>query len=307
MTLFDYQKQTQLFLREQKQDFVNPDDLVSYINRARREIAMRTQCVRVLTPISGSIQSATMVTQGSGYTAPSVIISAPDFPSGVPPYANGAQANASAVVNGGLITGINIVFGGSGYFQPTVTITDPVGTGADATLTVVFPNILNQGQEVYNFSDVNLSQNPGCEAVYGVRGISIIYSNYRYSLPVYAFSVYQSMIRQYPFQYQYVPTFASQFGQGTGGSFYVYPLPSQTYQYELDCQCIPSDLTDNNSFEAIPAPWTDAIPYFSAHLAMLELQNFNAAAMYLQLYEKFALNYSQYARIGRVTNPYGRW
>jgi hypothetical protein len=73
----------------------------------------------------------------------------------------------------------HVVFGGAGYFQPIVTITDPVGTGATATPTVDFPNLLNTGQEVYNFSDINLSQNPGCEAVYYFRSISIIYANYR--------------------------------------------------------------------------------------------------------------------------------
>lgn len=307
MALFEYLKQTQRFLREQKQEFVNPDDLISYVNRARREIAMRAQCIRVLTPISGSISSAAVTAAGSGYTSPSVVISAPDFPSGGVVDPLGAQATATATQVGGAITAITIVYGGAGYFNPTITITDPAGTGTEITPTVTFPNVLNTGQEVYPFTAIDLSQNPGCESVYFVRSISIIYSNYRYSLPVYAFSVYQSMIRQYPFQYQYVPTFASQFGQGTNGSFYVYPLPSQTFQYELDCQCIPSDLTDDSSVEALPMPWTDAVPYFSAHLAMAELANYNAAAYFFQMYEKMAQNYSNYARVGRTVNPYGRY
>jgi len=307
MALFEYLKQTQRFLREQKQDFENPDDLISYINRARREIAMRGQCVRTLTPISGSISTITVTAGGTLYTNPSVVISAPDFPSGVAPYPNGAQATATANLTGGVVTSIDVSFGGSGYFQPVVTITDPTGSGATATANVSFPNVLNQGQEVYPFSGIDLSQNPGCSAVYFVRSISIIYSNYRYSLPVYSFSTYQSAIREFPFQYQYVPVFASQFGQGTAGSFYVYPLPSQVYQYELDCLCIPSDLATDASVEAIPQPWTDAVPYFSAHLAMLELQNFNAAKFYLDLYEKMALSYSNYARVGRTVNPYGRY
>ena len=307
MALFEYQKQTQRFLREAKQDFINPEDLTSYINRARREIAMRAQCVRVLTPISGSIVTIAVNTGGTGYTAPSVVISAPDFPSGIPPYPTGAQATASANVIGGVITSINVVFGGSGYFQPEITITDPIGTGATATPTVQFPNLLNPGQEVYPFSSINLSQNPGCASVYYVRSIAIIFSNFRYPISIYAFSVYQAKIRNWPFGYQYVPTYASQFGQGTSGSFFVYPLPSQSYQYELDCLCLPSDLTDDNSVEAIPQPWTEAVPYMAAHLGMIELQNYNAAQFFLGLYEKFALNYSQYARVGRTINQNGRY
>jgi hypothetical protein len=137
--------------------------------------------------------------------------------------------------------------------------------------------------------------------------VSLIYSNYRYSLPMYAFSVYQSMIRQYPFQYQYVPTFCSQFGQGADGSLYMYPLPSQTYQVEYDCFCTPQDLIDNNSVDVIPNPWTDAVSYFAASLAFEEIQNLNYAKYYFDKFDAMLQRYSNYARPGRVVNPYGRY
>ena len=306
--LFNYLKDTQRFLREQKQAFINPQDLIAYVNRARREIAMRAQCIRVLTPISASITGWTVTAGGTSYSnTPTLTITAPDFPSGNLPYPNGAQATAQAVVQSGVITAIDSTYGGAGYFSPTMTITDTTGTGATATPTLTWINQLNQGQEVYRFSDVDLSMNPGCESVYFVRGISLLYNNYRFSLPMYSFTTYQAMVRQYPFQYQYIPTFASQFGQGTNGSLYLYPLPSQVYQCEYDCQCLPSDLTDDLSVEAIPQPWQDAVAFYAAHFAFLELQNYNAAKGMLDLYEKFAQRYSDYARVGRVVNPYGRY
>lgn len=308
MALFEYMQQTQRFLREQRQEYLNPDDLISYINRARREIAMRSQSIRVLTPSSGSIIGWSITNAGTGYSdTPTLTVSTPDFPSGALPDPAGAQATAQAIVNNGVIENIVSSYGGSGYFQPQLTIEDATGVDAAAEPILTWINELNQGQEVYPFSGIDLSANPGCEAVYFVRSISIIYANYRYSLPVYDFSTYQALIRQYPYQYQYVPALASQFGQGTSGSFYCYPLPSQTYQYELDCQCIPSDLLDDQSYEALPMPWSDAVPYFAAHLAMLELQNFNSAKAFLDLYDTFAQRYSNYARVGRRTNPYGRY
>ena len=87
----------------------------------------------------------------------------------------------------------------------------------------------------------------------------------------------------------------------------MYPLPSQTYQAEWDCQCLPSDLIDDQSHEAIPMPWRDAVAFYAAHLAFLELQNYNAAKGMLDLYEKFAQRYSDYARVGKVVNVYGRF
>jgi len=305
---FEYLKQTQRFLREQRQEFSNPDDLLVYINRARREVAGRTQCIRRLTPISGQIVQAVVTNGGTGYTNPTAVITAPDFPSGLLPSPNGRQATAGIELQGTTVTGFNIIDGGDGYFQPQASIIDPTGTGATVTLQLSQINTLNIGQEVYNFSDIYLGQWPGVDSVHAIKSASVIYANYRYMLPMYDFTTYQSMIRQYPFQYQYVPTFCSQYGQGAGGSFYAYPLPSQTYQWEFDCFCLPQDmLIDNSIPEAIPQPWTDAVPYMAAQLAFMELQNLNAAKFYEQQFDKMTLGYSSYARPGRRINPYGRW
>ena len=309
MQLFDYQKQTQRLLREQRQDIVNPGDIVDYINRARRETAQRAECIRRITPISGQVVSATVQSGGTGYSnTPVMQITPPDFPSGRPPTPNGAQATASAIVIGGVIQSVNITFGGDGYFKPVLTIIDPTGSGAQVTLTVSsYVNVLNPNQEQYNFSDIDLTFFPGVSSVYTIRGVSVIYANYRYSLPMYSFSVYQAKIRQYPFQYTYVPVFCSQLGQGSGGNFFVYPWPSQTYQWEFDLFCLPQDLVTNGSVDAIPSPWDDVVPFYAAHLGLLDMQEYNRANYMLDLYDKMLQRKSNYARPGRLTNPYGRW
>lgn len=305
--LDSYSQMVFRFIRDANMDLMNPMNVRTYINRARREIAMRTQCVRVLTPSSGQILTTNVVNPGSNYTNPTVVITPPDFPSGTLPYPNGKQATGIATVSAGTISAVNIEFGGSGYFQPQITITDPTGTGASITPNLSFINLLNLGQEVYPFSGINMSEFPGVGSPFMVKSLSVVYSNYRYSLPVYSFSTYQARIRQYPFQYQYVPTMASQYGQGTNGSFYVYPLPSQAYQFELDCFCLPSDLIDDSSIEAIPGPWTDGVPFYAAFLAFTELQNFNSARMMLELFDRELRIYSTSARPGRASNPLGRW
>ena len=66
-------------------------------------------------------------------------------------------------------------------------------------------------------------------------------------------------------------------------------------------------MIDNHSVDVIPQPWADVVPYFAAHLAYLELQNLNAARFYLDLFDKMTQRKSDYARPGRVSNPYGRW
>lgn len=310
VTAHFYLQQVQRLLREQKQQFENPDDLLAYINIARREVAGRTQCIRRLTPVSGQIVSYNLVSGGSGYVSPVVTITTPDFPSGKVPNPGGLQATASAMMSGGVITNVIATEGGDGYFQPVVTITDATGpgTGAVATANLTPMNLLVQGQEQYAFSDIYLGNWPGVDSVYMIKSASVIYSNYRYSLPMYAFSVYQSQIRQYSLLYQYVPSFCSQFGQGVDGTFFAYPLPSQTYQWEFDCFCLPTDMRLDNSIpEAIPQPWTDAVSYMAVQLAFQELGNLNAARYYEQQFDKRTLGFSQMARPGRMTNPYGRY
>ena len=232
-SLFEYQREITTLIHDSNQQFVDPEDLIRWINRARREIAMRAQCVRVLTPISGSVLSIAVTNAGSGYTAPVVTITAPDSPSGAPPYPGGLQATASATVIGGQIVSINIIHGGYGYFQPTVTITDPHGTGATAVASITSINQTVTNQEVYPFSAIDLSPFPGVAEIYAVRSVSILYANYRYSLAIYDFSTYQARIRQYPQQYSYVPVVGAQFGQGSSGSFYMYPIASQALQSEM--------------------------------------------------------------------------
>lgn len=307
---FTYLKQTQRFLREQRQMFENPDDLLVYINRARREVAGRTQCIRRLTPISGQCVSVNLLTPGSGYVNPQATITTPDWASGVLPSPNGRQATAGVQMSAGVVTDVEINDGGDGYFQPEITITDlgGPGIGATATVTVSPINTLNLGQEVYNFSDIYVGNWPGVDSVFAIKSVSVIYAQYRYSLPMYAFSVYQAQIRQFSTgTYQYVPSFGAQYGQGAGGSFYFYPPPSQTYQVEYDCFCLPTNmLLDNSIPEPIPQPWSDAVPYMAAQLAYQELQNYNAARFYEEQFDKMTLGYSQHARVGRAVNPYGR-
>ena len=307
--LFKYAEQVQRFLRDSRQQDLDLADIYDHINTARREVAMRAQCIRRLTPVSGAVISATVTSPGSGYTAPTVTISGPDFPSGQLPFPNGAQATALPILQGTSIAAIDIQFGGGGYWQPTVTIEDPTGSGAAATASVSFVNQLQQGLEGYPFSAVDLSMFPGCSAVYYVNGVAIIYSNWRYTPSIYSFTTYQSKIRQFApaNTYQYVPSFCAQYGRGTDGMFFMYPIPSQPYLMEWDCLCLPSDLTTDDDYEAIPQPWQDAVRFYAAAECFLDIQNMNAARTYYTLFDEFMKRYGSYSEPGRRVNQYGRW
>jgi len=305
--LFEYQQQIQRFLRDQRQRQINPDDLISYINRARREIAMRTQSIRIVPPTSGAIVAIHVTNPGSGYTSPTVVISAPDYPNHTLVNPNGAQATADAIVIGGQIASVSVSYGGDGYQQPVAAIIDPTGIGATLSVEVEPIWTTNAFQEIYNLSDIPVGHFPGVKSIFAVRGIALIYANYRYALPCYPWSIYQAFIRQYPRQYIYVPTFCTRFRPGAQGSWNFYPIPSTVYPWDWDCLGLPANLEDDESEEALSEPWTDAVPYLGASLAMEELQNLNAARYYQDKYDTYVKRYSGYAQPGFVTNPYSGW
>ncbi len=303
-----YLQQTQRLIGDTEQQRVPPNDLKFYINTARRQVAELTQSVRVLTPISGSITSITVTNPGQGYSSsPSVTISPPDMPGGSVTNPGGLQATAIAHVTSGTITSITMVSQGAGYFQPTVRITDSTGSDAIGTAVLSPINQTVENQEVYSFANMPLGNAPGVASILAVKSVSMIYENYRYSLPMYAFSTYQAYIRRYPSQYSYVPTVGSQYGQGENGSLYLYPIASQAYAYECDCFCLPIDLDSDTDVEAIPYPWTDSVPYFAAYLALLQMQRASDADAMLGRFDKQLLRQSMSARPGRASNPYGRY
>ena len=306
-TLFTYMKAVQRLINDAGQILVDPGDLIDHINRARRMVAARAQCIRVLTPISGAIKSCTLLTGGSGYTANTkVVISKPDFPSSYGQFPNGNQATAKFTVTSGVITDCEMTYGGDGYLQPTMSFTDTVGTGATVTPNLSFINTLNAGQEVYPFSAIDMSMFPGVGDITAVLSTTVIFSNYRYGLPKYSFTKYQFLIRNYAQQFQYTPGLCAQYGQGSSGSLYVYPLPSQQYQMEWDCICSPQDLIFDESVEVIPDTWSDCVEFYAAHLTFLQLQNHNSARAMLELFEKNMGIFGKAARPGQATNQYGR-
>jgi hypothetical protein len=68
------------------------------------------------------------------------------------------------------------------------------------------------------------------------------------------------------------PTAWVQYAEGEAGTIYVGPPPDTAYTVNADCVCYPVALVDDTTPEAIPAPWTTAIPYYAAYLALLSAQ-----------------------------------
>jgi hypothetical protein len=148
----------------------------------------------------------------------------------------------------------------------------------------------------YPFSSVLVTTTSGVASVLHIRSILFaIGSGFKWMRPrdwpwYQLFKMNNVVPRSGP------PEVWSQFGQGSIGSFYIDPIPAledgspQNYDLTCDCVCLPLDLLDDTSPDAIPPLWQDAVCYFAAYLALLSAQSAqrqNDADRMMQRYEEF--------------------
>jgi len=79
----------------------------------------------------------------------------------------------------------------------------------------------------------------------------------------------------------------AQLSPGQPGHFYLGPAPNTVGVLTLDVVLTPTALVTDADPEALPYPFTDAVPYFAAYLALLAMEEFDAAERHYQLFERF--------------------
>ncbi len=268
----EYMKKLQRILGDHIFERFNPFDLIDYINEARGVVASMGECVRILCPSTSGVSGGVTITApGTGYTsAPAVIFSPPAL--GVTPV-----GFASINVGTGHVVAVTISNPGSGYpaaQPPTISFSGGGGSGAAATCTLLPSAQCTVGQEVYNFTSfTNLIQSTttGADSILAIRTIAVSWGGTKPVLNYMEWGDFQAYLRANNVAVQGLPVCWSQFGRGTTGSFYLWPIPSQTSQMDLDCICLPQDLdsTGVTGLEPIPYPFTNAVPYKAAQIAVL--------------------------------------
>lgn len=89
------------------------------------------------------------------------------------------------------------------------------------------------------------------------------------------------------------PNTYSQFQPGIGGLFFVSPTPTTGLNARLDCVGYPTSLAVDADPEALPYPWTEAVQYYAAYLALLNAQRYGDADSMLQRYDLFQTRATQ--------------
>lgn len=146
---------------------------------------------------------------------------------------------------------------------------------------------LTLGNGVYSFTAIVFADT-SVSAAFAVRGITFsIGTGQRWMRPR-PFPYFQLYHLNNPVPEPGAPTTYSQYGQGSTGSIYVDPVPDQNYTLNLDCICAPTPLLDDTTVEAIPYPYTDAVPFFAAYLALMSARRLTDADALWKQYQTFA-------------------
>ena len=101
------------------------------------------------------------------------------------------------------------------------------------------------------------------------------------------------------------PGWFSQYGSGPNAELYLAPIPTTAQRIEVDLTLIPSDLVDDDDPEPIPYPWTDAVRFWAATMALLQQQRYQDAQAITALFSALLPECAAVVRPQFIQNPYG--
>jgi len=284
VALTAYISATRRLLHDASGKYFTDSDLTTYINSARQRIGLDTGAITGIInyylsagqeayPYQGSIAALSVVGAGSGYTAAPTI----SFSGG-----GGTGVTATAAISSGTVSGITITANGSGFTSvPSVTV-----TGGTATTTASITASVLTALDVIS--------------------VTVNYQNSWIDLAYTYFTEFNAKARYYR-SITGMPALWSQgppLGMGGGKWFYIFQIPSMSYQAEVRAIMTPTPLVDDTTAEPMAYPETDLIPYYAAYLAKYDQQMFQESENFLRIYDEL-LRRGQAAKFQRrIPNPY---
>jgi len=281
VALAAYESLTRFFLHDPSAQAYSTSSVDTAINAARRHVATQGECVRVLLS-GGVVTSLTLNSPGSGYSGTATVAFG-----GV-----GQQTFASAAITAGQVSQLTLTGPGWGWVAgpPAVTITGS-GGGTNAIVTAIVDNSASTvpNQELVAYATLNQLAvlTPGVSKVIGINSVACQWgagSVYKPTLQKRTWSWFQAHARVYSTSAINYPAYWAKYGQGSAGSFYLFPIPSQIMSMDIDAICLPINLVDDTTTEVIPETFQDAVAYYAAYLCYL---NSSRAEDAKRMFEEF--------------------
>jgi hypothetical protein len=171
--------------------------------------------------------------------------------------------------------------------QQTVFINTARGqVAAEGECVRVYGSLtLTVGQRSYTFAGINVSSVPGVSGVNNLRTLWYLTASGQVWVPTREFEWFGLYNLNNPVPGSGAPKVWAQLGQGQAGTIFIDPLPDLAYVCPVDLVGVPVPLVDDSTVEAIPALWTDAVPFYAAWLAFKNLLRFADAEAVMTNYK----------------------
>lgn len=288
-TLQDYITQVQYLVHDSSGANFTQNQLINFINQARYRVALDTHCYRqFITGLNTIAQQETYVYNGTvgGVT---VTNGGSGYTNPTVTLSGGGEviqtASAVAVVTNGVITGINMTNWGDGNYTSAPTVTITDPNGHGAAATSIL-----------------LSN------VLDILSVTTLWGDLRVMLGWLPFTAFQAWLRAYTFVFSQPDGVWTNYTAAS--KLYTYPIADQAYTMEWDIITVPTPMTSLTAEDTqIPAPYNDGVQLFAAHLCLASLQNYPMADYWydgkgggkydLRMKQLPATTYSR-----RIFNPY---
>lgn len=152
---------------------------------------------------------------------------------------------------------------------------------------------LTTGQQSYRFDAMTFTAAPTIPlGLGGVANVRVAFINLitggRKRLSMKAWEWFDSYFLALTAPVPGIPTTTSRLQPGTtAGTLWFAPAPDQDYTASIDAVAYPAPLVSDADPDALPAPWTDAVPFFSAYYAMLSVGDKDGADDMFEMYQRF--------------------
>lgn len=145
---------------------------------------------------------------------------------------------------------------------------------AEAECIAVYGSLtLVAAQRTYPFSSITFGSQTGVNAVNAVRTMwwSVPGATGQQWITPRPFEWFGTFHLNNPNPPSGYPTEWAQLGQGQLGTIFIDPLPDIPYVCPIELIAAPIPLVDDTTVEAIPPLWQNAVPFFAAWLAFMNL------------------------------------
>ena len=258
MSLSQLLNDTSAILNDMNYSFISPQQLTRWINTARRNAAKRTGCVRRL--ITG--QSAFGASAQNNVAVPSAA-----QPGALPGgFSNGTYPNGNTT-DGDFNQNYNQDYNVNYSYYPNPPPYYSIAYGAINNTCMTIPGV-ERYPYIGFFNNFLKAQYAGVDKVLDTIACAVNWGGTtRPNLDWMPWDEFQAYCRAYAVLNMSYPAVWSVFNDGPQGEIWMFPVPSQYNEIELDVTCQPLDLIDDTTFDAIPDGFQEALKYGAAAVA----------------------------------------